>query len=176
MAVNFGFIREKLEIKILILFIMRRLAEPVSPELLASLTLCEDGISFFDFAECLAELVGSGHLNLDGGAYALTEKGARNGEITEKSLPASVGIKVEEATSKALAARRRDANIGTLRTQRPDGRYDVRFSMSDGVGDIMALELYAANRRQAKELERGFRKNAEKVHNAILETIFEEEE
>ena len=172
MVVNFGFIREKLEIKMLILFIVRRFPIAISTEVLAELVVCDAGIGFFDYAECLSELVDTGHLTFDGSNYSLTEKGARNGEITENSLPLGVRIRADEAVSKARIAVRRDSNIETFRTQRADGRYDVNLSMSDGVGTIIKLDLFAPDKQQAIALEKGFRKNAEKVYNAVLETIF----
>ena len=42
---RFGFIREKLDIKILILFILKRLTAPVDFDKLSELTMCDDGIS-----------------------------------------------------------------------------------------------------------------------------------
>ena len=53
---QFGFIHEKLEIKILILFILRHMSEPISFDVLTELTMCDDGIGYFDYMECVAEL------------------------------------------------------------------------------------------------------------------------
>ena len=52
-----GFIHDKLEIKFLILYIAARLIEPVPFDTLLDLTLCDDAIDYFDFSECLADLV-----------------------------------------------------------------------------------------------------------------------
>ena len=62
-----GFIHDKLEIKFLILYIAARLIEPVPFDTLLDLTLCDDAIDYFDFSECLADLVKTEHLSLDGG-------------------------------------------------------------------------------------------------------------
>ena len=85
-----GFIQDKLEIKFLILYVAARLIEPVPFEAMQELTMCDDGIDFFDFSECLSNLVESQHLTLsDDGLYAITEKGLHNGAICESSLPYS---------------------------------------------------------------------------------------
>ena len=82
-----GFIQDKLEIKFLILYVAARLIEPVPFEAMQELTMCDDGIDFFDFSECLSNLVESQHLTLsDDGLYAITEKGLHNGAIFEPSL------------------------------------------------------------------------------------------
>ena len=50
---RFGFIHEEFEIKILILFILRRLSAPIPIDTLAELVICDDGISYFEFSECV---------------------------------------------------------------------------------------------------------------------------
>ena len=52
-----GFIRDKLEIKFLILYITARVIEPIPFDTVLDLTMCDDGIDYFDFSECLRDLV-----------------------------------------------------------------------------------------------------------------------
>jgi len=168
---NFGFIHEKIEIKVLILFIMSRLQEPVTLDVLAELTMCDDGISYFDFADSVVELVGTEHLRLENDKYSLTQKGMRNGEITESGLPYSVRTKAETSTARLRAALNRNSLIKTSRERDPEGVCTVKLSLSDGLGDIVTMELFAANEQQAQALENGFRKNAESIYNALIEMI-----
>ena len=88
-----SFIHDKLEIKFLILYIAARVSEPIPIEGMQELTLCDSGIDYFSFSECLSDLVHTEHLTLsDGGLYAITPKGLRNSEICESSLPLSVRL------------------------------------------------------------------------------------
>ena len=171
MTGNFGFIHEKLEIKILILFVLRHLRGPADYDMLTELVLREDGISYFDFAECVAELVATEHVSLSENEYSLTIKGAQNGKVTEGSLPYSVRVNAEEYIKAYRSAKIRNAMIKTSRAPAPDGGTSVSLSLSDGVGDIMTMQLFAANEKQAKGLEKGFRKNAEEVYNALIWAI-----
>ena len=82
-----GFIHEKLDIKILILFILRRLPGEVDPHTLAELSQCDEGVGDFDYSDCLAELVESGHITESPSGYTITEKGIRNADTVESSLP-----------------------------------------------------------------------------------------
>ena len=59
---NFGFIHDKLDIKILILFVLRRLPGIVDPETLLELCQCDGGIGYFDYSDCISELLKSGHM------------------------------------------------------------------------------------------------------------------
>ena len=167
----FGFIHEKTEIKILILFIMRRLPEPVTFEVLTGLTMCDDGIGYFDYMDSLAELVKTEHIVFEDQKYSLTRKGTRNGEITENSLPYSVRTKAEISAAKLRSSQSRDALIKTSRICDAAEGCSVKLSLSDGVGDIISMELFAANEQQAQALENGFRKNAESVYNALIDMI-----
>ena len=82
----------------ILLYIAARLIEPVPFDTLLDLTLCDDAIDYFDFSECLADLVKTEHLSLDrhSGLYAITEKGRRNSEICETSLPYSVSLSLDD--------------------------------------------------------------------------------
>ena len=92
---RFGFIQDKLEIKFLILYIMSRVIEPIPFDAVLDMTMCDDGIDYFDFSECLADLVRTGHLTLQNDVYNITQKGIRNSEICESSLPYSVRIRAD---------------------------------------------------------------------------------
>jgi len=170
---SFGFINDKLEIKILILLILRRLPDPVTYEELAELAMCVDGISYFDFTECVAELIKTEHISLEGDKYHLTQKGLRNGKITENNLPSQVLAKAKESTAAFRAAKSRNSNIKTSHAAVHEGGCIVSLSLSDGVGEIVSMELFAANEKQARGLERGFRKNAENIYNSLIKTILE---
>ena len=92
-----GFIHDKLEIKFLILYIAARVSEPLPPEGMQELTMCDDGIDYFAYAECLNDLVQTEHLRLtEEGCYAITPKGLKNSEICESSLPYSVRLRTDK--------------------------------------------------------------------------------
>jgi len=171
MAGNYGFIHEKIDIKVLILFIMRRLFEPITFEALTELTLFDGGISYFDYSECVADLVRTGHLRFEGDAYSITDKGMHNGGVVENNLPYSVRIKAENRASMFRALQGREAMIETSSAENPDGGFVVNLALSDGVGEIVKMELYTVNESQARSLEKGFRKNAEGIYHAIMEML-----
>ena len=92
-----GFIQDKLEIKFLILYIAARVVEPVPFDTMLDLTPCDDAIDYFDFSDCLADLVRTEHLTLsEDGLYAITEKGLKNSQICETSLPYSVRLRCDK--------------------------------------------------------------------------------
>jgi len=57
---------------------------------------------------------------------------------------------------------------------RPQIGFTVKLSLSDGLDQILALELYAATEAQAKTLADNFKKRAEQIHGKLIEALTEE--
>ncbi len=169
---NFGFIHEKLDIKILILFILRRLPGTVDPETLLELCQCDEGIGYFDYSDCLSELVETGHITESEEGYTITEKGARNADAVESSLPYSVRSKALRLLAPVEERLRRAAMITARHTLSEDG-CTVELAMGDGKGELIHLRLLCADEEQAGTLEKHFRKNAEGYYQKIIVLLIE---
>ncbi|MGI6013822.1 MAG: DUF4364 family protein [Oscillospiraceae bacterium] len=170
---RFGFIHDKLDIKILILFILRRLPDRVDENTLADLVLCDDGISYFDYTDCIADLVANDHVTEEDSYYRITEKGSKNCEMIESSLPYTVRATAENKLAPVVAAMRRSAMIKATHEENPNGGCTVTLSMSDGVGEIISLRLLTSCEEQAKHIEKNFRSDAEGYYTRIVELLAE---
>ena len=168
---DFGFIHDKLDIKILLLYILQRIGEPIPLDELSELTMCDGGISYFEYADCVDDLVRTEHIKLKDGKYSLTEKGRRNSATTENNLPFSVRIEAERSTHAFRVASDRGKMIKTFRMKKDDGGFTVRMSLSDGIGDVVSIDMIAMNESQAIEMERGFRKRAEGIYHDLVGII-----
>ena len=168
-----GFIHDKLEIKFLILYIAARLIEPVPFDTLLDLTLCDDAIDYFDFSECLADLVKTEHLSLDrhSGLYAITEKGRRNSEICETSLPYSIRLRCDKNLTRCNRALRRKNQVKSATELRPNGTYTVSLSLDDDMGNIMDLKLMVPREDMGKLLAARFRRAPEKLYSQIIDLL-----
>ncbi len=169
---HFGFIHESRDIKILILFILRRLPGFVDPETLRELSQCDDGIGYFDYAECLSQLVTGGNIEESEEGYRITEKGARNADAVESSLPYSVRSKALKLIAPVEEQLRRAAMITARHEVREDGCY-VTLALSDGKGEVLHLEFLCAGEEQAKRMEKHFRKDAEGYYQRIVALLEE---
>ena len=159
-----GFIQDKLEIKFLILYLAARVIEPVPFDTLLDLTLCDDAVDYFDFSECLADLVKTEHLTLDeeSGLYAITEKGRRNSEICETSLPYSVRLRKNQVKSST--------------EPRPNGTFTVSLSLDDDMGSVMDLKLMVPREDMGKILAARFRQAPEKLYSEIIDLLLNRDE
>ena len=166
-----GFIHDKLDIKMLELYLLARAAGPVPPDLLADLVMRHEGAEYFDFAESTAELVESGHLQLGEKGYTITEKGRVNSQACESSLARSVRLRCEEHLAEINRILRRDAQIRGEKELREDGSVLARMRLGDGEDDLLTLELLCPSQEQADRLLLGFRARPEQVYHSVLEVL-----
>ena len=167
-----GFIHEKLDIKLLILFVLRRLPAEIDAERLADLVLIDGGIGYFDYKDCLAELVQTAQIEEGEDGFRVMAKGSHNGEILESNLPYSVRSKAERALAPVAEEMRRSAMI-LANHEVGDKGVTVYLAVNDGVGSIFDLKILAADEEQARRIERNFKKNAEAFYNRFITELSE---
>ena len=173
---RFGFIHEKLDIKILILFVLRRLPGAVDAATLCDLVMnCDDGIDYFDYSDCLDDLVHTEHVAVGDEGYRVTEKGARNAESVESSLPYSVRVKAEITLAPVAERLRRMAMI-TAKHESAEGGVMMQLGMSDGKGEIISVRLLVPDEASAKKMEKNFRLNAEDIYGKMIDIVSGEKE
>ena len=169
-----GFIHEKLDIKILILFILRRLPGAVEPETLLELSQCDSGIGYFDYSDCLSELVETGHLKTDEkGRYSITEKGRQQGADVEDSLAVPVVQKVSVSIAEKQIQLRRDGFITTSVSQDDDGFWIATLNYRDDGMPMMRLSLMAPNEELAGRMAANLKKQADLLYKTNLDLAIE---
>lgn len=172
-----GFIQDNLEIKFLILYIAARIEEPAPFDAILDLTLCDDAIDYFDFSDCLADLVRTGHLTLSAsGLYALTDKGRRNGAACESSLPYSIRRRCDKNLEEWNRKLRRRRQVKASVEQRPNGTYTLRLQLTDDKGSVIDLKLMMVDQAQAKAVAKQFQEAPQKLYGRILQALTAENE
>ena len=169
---GWGFVHEKLDIKFLILYVMARVTEPVPFEDVLELSMCDDGFGYFDFSDCLAELVSTEHVLLQDGLYTITEKGERNSAICETSLPYSVRMQVEQDIIPINEQLKRRSLVGAMVEPREQGGFEVKLSISDELDELMDLRLLVTRQDMAKEIQKNFKAHAEEIYTKILAALY----
>jgi len=173
MSNGFGFIRDKLQLKYLILFVLRQLKEPVAFSDLSDMAVCDGAIDYFEFADAVAELADSGHVAKSGGKpelYAITDKGLETADICVSDLPYSVRMAAQAKVLSAVSRLRREASI-TTRIEQRNGNPVLVLKISDGMDTLLSLELLTGTRSQAIMVETNFKKNAEEIFKAVLDAL-----
>ena len=167
-----GYVFSPLDLKILILFILRRLPGEIDSERL--LQICqEDGVvNYFDFTICMDELKESGQLELEDGFCIITPRGRQTAEPLESSRPYSVRQHAEKAAG-AVASDISRGNSISGRHSVTDNGCVAELSLNDGISEILQLRILSADEEQAKHIEKKFRRNAEETYQKIIAVLSE---
>lgn len=169
-----GFIHDPLDVKLLVLYIMSRIAAPIDFATLTDLALCDDGIDYFLYAQAVEELVNSGHLSKDErGLYAITEKGKSNSDIMESSLPSVVRGRCNRALAQLNDTLRRSQQV-TAAVTGQEGRYQVELGLSDDLGPLLRLTLTVPSQAQGDQIAQRFQSHPEESFNTILADLLQE--
>ena len=167
-----GYIRDKLDIKVLVLYLTARTSAPIDFATLTDLSMCDEGVDYFLFAQAVSELVESGHLLLENELYSITEKGRKNGSVWEESLPFSIRQRCDSTLSQLNAKLRQAAQIRSEVLPRPDNSgYTVRMVLDDNDGNLMTLELYAPTEERGSHLSAAFQAEPDRIYRALLNTL-----
>ena len=168
-----GTLRDELDIKVLMLFILRRLPGSLKGEVLSDLCLEYGRIGYFEYTVYLSELIDAKLVEANGDNYRITEKGDKNCAVVESGLPYSTRMHLEKALKPMADAMRRDNMIGTGHTVGENG-CQVELKLNDGMGEILNLRILCAGEEQARKMESLFRKRAESTYHKIIELLNEE--
>lgn len=171
-----GFIRDMLDVKVLILYVMNQAEKPLTIQNIYELCYQDDRLTYFDVCEAVPQLVATGHIEeQEGGLYAITEKGRENVEITGDSVAFTVR---ERAKAAVETFNRESSRSGHVRTEilERDGVFAALLELHDGAGKLMSMELTAPSRKQARKLAAAFHRSAEQIYNAVLEDLLSDEE
>ena len=163
-----GFIQDEMDLKLLVLYIMARIAAPITFLQLLELALCDAAVDYYSLTQAVEHLVETEHLSREGERYAITEKGRRNSEICESSLPYSVRMRCDENLVRLNDVLKRAALVQTDLKPNEDGTCTVRLFFSDDSGPLMDLKLLSPSLRQGQLLAARFHDTPEAIYHDIM--------
>ena len=172
-----GFIHDMMDVKVLILFVAARSEYAMTAQEVYELCYQDECLSYFDICTALPEMVESGHLVLlEDDRYEITERGREAGKLTEDSIAFTVKQRAENAVSKFNRQLRRSSFVKTQIIPRDTGDFSVMMSLDDEAGNLMTLELFAPNQRQAVRLSKLFEKKAEMLYTLTMTELLDGED
>ena len=171
-----GYIRDELDLKLLVLYIMSHAAGPITFLQLLDLALCDAGVDYFSLTQAVEHMVETGQLSLEGDRYSITEKGRRNSEICQSSLPYSVRMHCDENLVKVNEALRRQAQVQARIEGNEDGTCTLELLFRDAGGPLLELRLLVPDRVQAADMAASFQRDPASVYHSIAGLLSGREE
>ncbi len=165
---RFGFIRNKDDIKFLILYSLTFIKFPITFDNIYDVcTWCDEGFNYFEFNEAFLELISSNHLDKVDEKFQITEKGIKTAEEFNSRLPASVKDIVHISALRVIREIHRTTHIKTKTTKISDTDYVASLEMEG----VFSLNFNVASPEQGILLESHFKKNAEKIYDDFLNSL-----
>lgn len=171
-----GFIHDKLDIKLLVLYILSQAAGPLNRDILLDLAMVDGGVDYFSFMEVLSELQETEHLFCEKEQFVITEKGRKNSAICESSLPYSVKRKALRKLAGVNTALRRNAQVRSEILPQEKGGFTLCLTLDDDKVNLLTIQLLAPTREGAEQLAENFCRRPERIYNNVLDLLFDQEE
>ncbi|MDY4231929.1 MAG: DUF4364 family protein [Candidatus Faecousia sp.] len=169
---EYGFIHDMLDVKLLVLYIMARVNYPVDLQKIYELAYQDDTLSYFDLAQAVPDMVESGHLEeTEGKRYLITEKGREACAVTEDAVAFPVMQRAQAAIDRFNREMRRSSFVKTELIRRDAGDFTVRMTFNDEVSELLKLELMAPTQKQAHRLATAFSEKAEVIYKVIMDQL-----
>lgn len=171
-----GFIQDDLDLKLLILYIMDRTAGPITFLQLFELALFDAGVDYFSLRQAVDHMVATGQLALEEERYAITEKGRRNSQICQSSLPRSVRLHCDDNLIKVNDALRKEAQVRSQLIDNTDGTVTLCLALEDNRSPLLHLSLLSPSREQALRWEEAFHSDPSALYLNITRLLDQSKE
>lgn len=169
-----GGLRNMLEIKILVCYMLSRVKEPMTRKQLCDCLQEEGLVNFFDLNEAIDDLLKQKMLQeedyLNETCITVTEAGRSNAETLETTLTNTLRERSVKSALKMLARAKaeRETNVEIEKTETG---YNVTFKIESLGENLLTLSLYVADILQAEQLRENFLNNPSGVYSQIIDLL-----
>ena len=169
----FGFIQSELDLKLLVLYITARTAGPISFPQLLEVAFCDAGVDYFSLTQAVEHMVETGQLTREDDRYSITEKGRRNSQVCESSLPYSVRMHCDENLVKVNDLLRQEAQIQYSIRGNEDGTHTLFLHLDDVGTPLLQLELMIPDKDEADRMGKAFKRDPAGVYHDLCKLLYE---
>ena len=169
-----GFIRDILDVKVLVLYVLKLADKPLTREKIYELCFVDNRLTYFDVCEVLPQLAAAENVEeCSPGVYAITEKGIANVDVLAPSIAYTLRANAAKAVAKEQEIEKQDNYISTAVVMN-GSCVGASVEFKDDFGPLMKLELAAPDKSQARKLNEILRRNAARIYKAIMDDLMQE--
>ncbi len=163
------------ENKVLILYILNKLDEPVTNDALLRLVLSVMDMNYFYFQQFLLDLIEKRYIicfDMDKkNVYQITDKGKQTLELTNDIIPGIIKLKVDTSFAKELHETAQKESIIAEFTPLGENEYTVTCKINENNNCIFEINVFAGSRDEAKKIVDNWKENAYKIYPEILHSL-----
>ena len=168
-------LKDKNDIKIFILFLMKNIGYPLDCDTLNDVVVQDGIVSYFDFVECFAELLDTGNvsetMNGDETYYEITEQGIHVADSLEGNLLGILRDKSLKSALRLLSFKKRGSEIKCRSSELDDGRFKLTCSIIEQHDEVLNIELTVDNKVELEKMKYNFNDKPEVCYRGILAVL-----
>lgn len=170
------------ENKVLILYILNKLTNPITNDNLLRLILSVIDMNYFYFQQFLLDLIEKKYIvcfeqnnSSDGNCgktvYQITELGKTTLNLTNDILPGIIKLKVDTSFENELRESEEEESITAEYTPRNENDYMVTCKINEKNSCIFEVSIFAGSREEAKKIVDNWKENAYRIYPEILNSL-----
>ncbi len=185
-------LKEKNDIKIFILYLLKNLNYPLDFNTISDIVVQDEFVSYFDFAECFAELLDLGTIEQirvgdevitepaigENGRpekknelYRITKNGINVVEQLQSSLLNMIKDKSLKSAMRLLSFKSRGSDVKCVSSERPDGKYDLHCEVIENHSTLLEINLVVENKQQLDSMKYNFYERPEVVYRGVISLL-----
>lgn len=166
-----GGLRNTTQIKVLITFVVGRLKEAITSDMLLEALQVHGLANYFEATQALDELLANGNLTESENKLYITPKGKLSVAELSDDVPRTVKeTALADAINLQLMEKREGEN--TVEIEPASNGFNVTFKVKHKENTLMSLTVYAADLEQAQLIKHNFLKEPSRVYSTVITSLF----
>lgn len=163
------------ENKVLILYILDKIAKPISNDALLHLVLSVTDMNYFYFQQFLLDLLETGYIASfekdDYHFYEITTSGKETLELTKNMVPGIVKLRVDSNFKSEIDTFENEHSIIAEYIPRSENYFDISCKIIEHNETIFEVNTFVGSKEQAKEIVDNWKSHADSIYPAILKVL-----
>lgn len=185
-------LKEKNDIKIFILYLLKNLNYPLDFNTISDIVVQDEFVSYFDFAECFAELLDlgaveqirvgdeimmeatigkNGRPEKKNELYRITEGGINVVEQLQSELLNMIKEKSLKSAMRLLNFKSRGSDVKCSSTERPDGKFDLHCEVIENHATLLEINIVVEDKQQLDAMKCNFYERPEVVYRGVISLL-----
>ena len=165
-------LRTRTDIKVFILFLLNNIGYPIDHTSVIGMVSENTEELRIDYDECLRELAEDGHLYRDDyngeEYYMISDTGRMIASQLYDSLDKDFREKSLRYAAKYTSLSKTGSSVDAAVTEAEGGRFRVRLSAEDALGELFSCELVVNSREEAENIKNNYTAKPDAVYRGIL--------
>ena len=166
-------LREKNDIKIFILYLMRNVGYPLDFGNINDIVVQDGLVRYFDFAECFAELLETGNVAEEKDEngellYSVTAQGKEVADSLQSDLLMMIRERSLRSAMRLLSFKKRGSQIKYKSTPLPNGTYEFNCRIIENKEEVLNVTVNVENKKLLDRMEHNFETRPEVVYRGLL--------